>query len=110
MAKITLRRCVACRVSSQKSELIRVVPGEHGDLRLDVENVLPGRGAYIHARPQCWRGAQDSSRWEHALKLPKGSLGGEAFKCFIELLGERLIGTDALDAPLRQERGRKLRL
>lgn len=51
---IPQRTCVACRQVEAKGSLIRLVRTPDGVL-LDPSGKLPGRGAYLHANPDCWR-------------------------------------------------------
>lgn len=50
------RTCVGCREVLPKRSLIRIVRSEQG-VDVDPTSKLPGRGAYIHARPECWEAA-----------------------------------------------------
>ena len=47
-----LRRCVSCRRSLPKGELLRLVRGD-GEVRVDPAAVAEGRGAYVCDRPEC---------------------------------------------------------
>ena len=48
-----IRTCVGCGARAPQGALVRFVasPG----LRLDRSRRAPGRGAYLHASPDCWR-------------------------------------------------------
>jgi predicted RNA-binding protein YlxR (DUF448 family) len=48
-----MRTCVACRQEGGKRELIRVVRNPAGVAALDPTGRAPGRGAYLHASPEC---------------------------------------------------------
>ena len=48
-----LRRCVGCRRSLPKGELLRLVRDETGEVRPDPTGRAEGRGAYVCDRPQC---------------------------------------------------------
>src|SRR6185436_8164077 len=48
-----LRRCVGCRRSLPKGELLRLVRGEDGGVRADPAATAPGRGAYVCPRREC---------------------------------------------------------
>lgn len=48
------RTCVACRQVEAKGSLIRLVRTPQGVLP-DPSGKLPGRGAYLHANPECWQ-------------------------------------------------------
>ncbi|MCO6429873.1 MAG: YlxR family protein [Deltaproteobacteria bacterium] len=107
MAGEPQRRCVACRKSSDRSELLRIVVCD-GNLRLDVEGRSPGRGAYIHRRSSCWRNASDKGRWEHALRIPKNSLAAAGFAEFLQSLAPYVLGE--VDGEASGKIGRKIRL
>ena len=48
-----LRRCISCRRSLPKSELLRLVRGADGEVRVDLAGKAEGRGAYVCDRPEC---------------------------------------------------------
>lgn len=62
-----LRRCLVCRVSDQKSELLRFVRSGN-ELRVDREHCLPGRGAYVHKRFSCVVKTSDLKIWQRAFR------------------------------------------
>ena len=47
------RMCVACRQSQDKKSLVRLVRTPEG-VEVDQTGKLAGRGAYLHADPDCW--------------------------------------------------------
>lgn len=47
------RTCVACREVQAKGTLVRLVRTPEGVFP-DTQGKQPGRGAYLHARPECW--------------------------------------------------------
>jgi predicted RNA-binding protein YlxR (DUF448 family) len=51
---IPQRTCVACREVQAKGTLVRIVRTADGVFP-DAKGKLPGRGAYLHARPECWQ-------------------------------------------------------
>lgn len=50
---IPQRTCVACRKVEAKGTLVRLVRTLEG-VQVDPKGKMPGRGAYLHANPQCW--------------------------------------------------------
>lgn len=50
---IPQRTCVACREVQAKGTLVRLVRTPEGVFP-DMQGKRPGRGAYLHARPECW--------------------------------------------------------
>lgn len=61
------RTCVGCRKVEGKRTLIRIVRGP-GGVEVDPTGKAPGRGAYVHADPNCWTTAMKGSL-ERALKV-----------------------------------------
>jgi predicted RNA-binding protein YlxR (DUF448 family) len=60
------RTCVGCREVLPKRKMIRIVRTDDG-VQIDPTGKLPGRGAYLHDRRECWeRGLKGAL--EHALK------------------------------------------
>lgn len=51
--QIEIRRCVACRKSFHKSELLRVVKNSAGEISFDETGKASGRGAYVCKSPEC---------------------------------------------------------
>ncbi|HDD61722.1 MAG TPA: YlxR family protein [Chloroflexi bacterium] len=47
------RMCVACRQSQDKKSLVRLVRTPEG-VMVDQTGKQAGRGAYLHADPDCW--------------------------------------------------------
>ena len=64
---IPIRTCVACRETSEKRQLLRVVRQEDAT-RYDAKGKLPGRGAYVCARPECIALARKQKKLERSLK------------------------------------------
>ena len=65
--KQRLRRCIMCRRSSPKEDLLRFVAASEG-LEYDTAHRLPGRGAYVHKGLSCWGKMLERARWEHAFR------------------------------------------
>ncbi|HLO34376.1 MAG TPA: YlxR family protein [Anaerolineales bacterium] len=60
------RTCVGCREILPKRKMIRIVRTGDG-VQIDPTGKLPGRGAYLHDRRECWeRGLKGAL--DHALK------------------------------------------
>lgn len=69
MKHIPQRMCIACRSMQPQSELIRIVrENKTGEIRLDIEKKLFGRGAYICKNPDCVRVAQKKRGIERHFK------------------------------------------
>lgn len=60
------RTCVGCREVLPKRKMVRIVRTVDG-VQIDPTGKLPGRGAYLHDRQECWeRGVKGALA--HALK------------------------------------------
>lgn len=84
MKHIPMRMCVACREMHPQNELIRVVlDSGTGDIRLDTEKKLFGRGAYLCKKAECIRKAERKRGIERHFKcaVPK-----ELYKAAEELI------------------------
>lgn len=53
MKKIPMRKCIACGEAKPKSELIRIVKSKDGNITIDKNSKLNGRGAYICDSIEC---------------------------------------------------------
>jgi uncharacterized protein len=69
-----VRTCVGCRCKRPKADLLRVVRGPDGVVRVDPKGRAPGRGAYVCLDPACVRVALSSGRLGRALRC-EGPLG-----------------------------------
>ncbi len=67
--KKPLRTCVGCRMTKEKSELIRVVKEKNGDLCFDPLGRKNGRGAYICRSVTCLKVAEKNHSLERSLKI-----------------------------------------
>ena len=81
--KIPLRKCTGCTEMKPKRELIRVVKSKdvtdeegnvlvQGEISLDLTGKMPGRGAYVCKKPECFELARKARRFERSLscKIP----------------------------------------
>jgi len=66
---IPQRTCVACRRTTAKRELVRIVRTPEGSVEADTTGKRSGRGAYLCSTPGCWRLAIQKGRLDHALKI-----------------------------------------
>ncbi len=72
---VPTRMCVGCRERGAQDLLLRVVavttdPGGPRAVRPDPRRRLPGRGAYVHPRPECLALAERRRAFPRALRLP----------------------------------------
>ena len=66
--RVPQRTCVACRVVKDKRELVRLVRVPDGDVEVDDEGKIAGRGAYLCRVEECWRIGLKGGRLEYALR------------------------------------------
>jgi uncharacterized protein len=59
---------VACRASSDKKALLRIVRDSDGVVRLDPTGKAPGRGAYLCPTSECIQTAFKQKRLDRALR------------------------------------------
>ena len=68
--KIPQRQCMGCRERKPKRDMIRIVRGPDGQVRLDFGGKMNGRGAYICPNPECLKKVQKSKALERSLEVP----------------------------------------
>ena len=71
------RTCVACRQTSAKRQLVRIVRGPDGTVTIDPTGKRSGRGAYLCESPECWQAGLTRGVLPRALKIetiPKDDL------------------------------------
>lgn len=69
MKHIPMRMCIACRTMYPKSSLIRIVcENGTGEIKLDTDKKLFGRGAYICRNSDCVKLAEKKKRIERHFK------------------------------------------
>lgn len=93
--KAPQRRCIVCRESCGKEELIRFVIGPKRQLTPDLANKLPGRGLWVHGR----RGALEkacSRKLFHKVARGPVELPPALPEQVQHLLGERALQALAL--------------
>ena len=84
------RTCVACRQTSAKRQLVRVVRGLDGSVQIDPTGKRSGRGAYLCDSPECWQVALKRGVLVRALKMDAIS---EADLQTLNAYAQRLSGT-----------------
>lgn len=84
MKHVPLRMCVACRKMYPQNELIRIVKdNESGEVKLDINKKLFGRGAYICKNNDCIQKAEKKRGIERHFKC---SVPNELYKTAEELI------------------------
>lgn len=66
--KLPQRMCIGCQTMKNKKELIRVVKGPEGDIKVDLTGKSAGRGAYICKSTECLDKAIKAKRFERAFE------------------------------------------
>jgi len=72
------RTCVGCRLSRNRSELLRFVLSPQQQLLVDYRQKLPGRGVYTCFDPDCVVKAVERKQFQRALKIENLALDKEA--------------------------------
>jgi uncharacterized protein len=75
-----VRTCVACRREAGKAELVRFVRAPDGTVAVDPSGRAPGRGAYVHAAPECVEAARKRRALDRALGAPVPATALEALR------------------------------
>ena len=75
------RTCVACRTTTNKRGLIRIVRTADG-IVADPTGKLAGRGAYVCGQSACWEDALSKGRLEHSLKARLAAKDADALRAF----------------------------
>ena len=71
------RTCVACRQTTIKRQLVRVVRAPDGSVSIDLSGKRSGRGAYLCSTSECWDAGLKRGVLSRALKIetiPEASL------------------------------------
>ena len=66
--KLPERFCLGCQQSLPKKSLVRIVRSPEGEYAVDATGKLPGRGAYICPKAECFEKAQKSRGLERSFK------------------------------------------
>ncbi len=90
------RTCIGCRAVFPKDEVVRIVAGPAGPV-IDYREKLPGRAAYICARPECIRAALQKGQLARALRSNLPPLTEEQFRSsLISAVREKLASLLAM--------------
>jgi len=87
------RICIACREAAGKRGLIRIVRTADGVV-VDLGGKLPGRGAYLHSRIDCWRIALETNLIGRALRTRVSAEATQKLKQFSTTLVETVMASD----------------
>jgi predicted RNA-binding protein YlxR (DUF448 family) len=64
----SVRTCIGCRSRAPRSSLLRVV-ARGSELVVDDSAILPGRGAWLHPRIECYTKAVQRRAFGRALRM-----------------------------------------
>ena len=81
-----MRRCVNCRESKHKSELLRIVRTPEGNFEIDFTGKANGRGAYICKNEKC---AAETLKRRKLDKSFKMALPAEIYEKIVEAVAEK---------------------
>ena len=65
----SMRKCIGCRKSHPKDDLIRIVKTPKGNLELDLKHSLDGRGAYVCRSVDCVQKVKEKNGLAAAFKM-----------------------------------------
>ena len=68
--KMPERLCIGCQTVHPKKELVRIVRSPEGVFSVDFKGKMPGRGAYVCHKPECFDAAVKRRRFEKAFQGP----------------------------------------
>lgn len=92
-AEAPQRSCLGCRTSKDKSLLIRYIQTPDMEILPDLENRLPGRGAYTCINKQCLAAAIDLRQFKRSFKHDVTVMPKEQFIEFVrKQLHSRIVG------------------
>ena len=78
------RTCVGCRGREPRARLLRIVRTPSGEVRIDPDGRVAGRGAYVHRSAGCIELAMQRGALARALRASVGSDEARKLRWFIE--------------------------
>lgn len=82
------RTCVGCRLSRNRSDLLRFVLSPQQRLLVDYRQRLPGRGVYTCCEPVCVERAVERKQFQRALRVDQLTLNKADL---VELIAEEIL-------------------
>jgi len=86
------RSCIACRREGDKRTFIRFVLAPDGTVTPDLEEKLPGRGAYTCQSRGCVLAAVTRRQFSRAFKGPTAAVDGQSLASLLQKSMEQRIG------------------
>ena len=68
--KIPERLCIGCQTVHPKKELVRIVRSPEGVFSVDLKGKMPGRGAYVCHKPECFDAAVKRRQFAKSFQGP----------------------------------------
>lgn len=100
---VSRRTCIGCRATRPHHELIRLVVAPDGQVVVDLDRRLPGRGAHVCPRGRCFEQAVGKNALERAFRRPVSAIEAEALISSVyERLEEKLSGLMGVGQRARQ--------
>lgn len=69
MKKLPERTCIGCNLKKDKKDLIRIVKNKDGEIKVDLERKLDGRGTYICKNEECLNKAIKNKKLSKSLDI-----------------------------------------
>ena len=82
--RVPQRTCLGCGSVTAKRQLIRIVRGLDGDVRVDPTGKAAGRGAYLCANRPCWDAAFKKKRLDRSLNVTVSPASLEALAAYAQ--------------------------
>ncbi len=79
------RMCMVCRERAEKELLLRIVKNKQGEIALDENGRMPGRGAYLCKKAECISQAQKRKALERAFSCKVDPAVYEALRDMAEV-------------------------
>ncbi len=86
-----VRTCVVCRGQVQKAQLLRFTRSSIGELELDLEHRIEGRGAYCHCSVECLGAKNAVSLLIHSLNRREGKPKAVKTEMLLQILKQSLL-------------------
>jgi len=84
LRRVPQRTCVACGFVTAKRQLVRIVRGLDGEVRVDPTGKAAGRGAYLCANRPCWDAALKKKQLERSLNTTISPAALEALTAYAQ--------------------------
>ncbi len=86
------RSCIACRRAGDKGAFLRFVLAPDGTVTPDLEEKLPGRGAYTCQSRACLKAAVSRRQFARAFKTSIADIDAEVLAMLVQRIMEQRIG------------------